>query len=222
MANPWYTRAFTALAGSLARSAALNNEFTRIQQGFDQIYATPTFLTVTATDGFYGPFIGPLVGNADTATKLKTARTINGVAFDGSANITVADSTKVPLSGGLMTGPLTIDVNGVAMLKLWTEKNYTDAGGSAGVKFWDANMSAYGFVGYPGGAAQFNIESEPNSDIVFATGPSERMRVSKSGGVTVSGLVKGNGGGVGLGKITTLSGTGAPSGTSPGDLVLRY
>ena len=29
-----------------------------------------------------------LVGNADTATKLKTARTINGTSFDGSANIT--------------------------------------------------------------------------------------------------------------------------------------
>ena len=37
-------------------------------------------------------------GNAATATKLATARTINGVAFDGTANITVADSTKVPLT----------------------------------------------------------------------------------------------------------------------------
>ncbi len=37
-------------------------------------------------------------GNAATATKLQTARTINGVSFDGSANITVADPTKIPLS----------------------------------------------------------------------------------------------------------------------------
>jgi hypothetical protein len=35
-------------------------------------------------------------GNAGTATKLATARTINGVSFDGSANITIADSTKEP------------------------------------------------------------------------------------------------------------------------------
>lgn len=35
-------------------------------------------------------------GNAGTATVLATARTINGVPFDGSANITIADSTKVP------------------------------------------------------------------------------------------------------------------------------
>lgn len=33
---------------------------------------------------------------ASTATTLATARTINGVSFNGSANITVADATKVP------------------------------------------------------------------------------------------------------------------------------
>lgn len=33
-------------------------------------------------------FVGSLQGNADTATKLLTARTINGISFDGSANIT--------------------------------------------------------------------------------------------------------------------------------------
>lgn len=37
-------------------------------------------------------------GNAATATKLQTARQINGVAFDGTANITVADGTKAPTS----------------------------------------------------------------------------------------------------------------------------
>lgn len=40
-------------------------------------------------------------GNAATATKLATARTINGIAFDGSANITIPTSPPVPgtLSG---------------------------------------------------------------------------------------------------------------------------
>ena len=49
-------------------------------------------------------------GVAATATKLATPRTINGVAFDGTANITVADSTKQPSDAtltalaGLTTG----------------------------------------------------------------------------------------------------------------------
>lgn len=47
-------------------------------------------------------------GNSATATKLATARTINGVSFDGSSNITVADDTKLPLSGGTITGTLNV------------------------------------------------------------------------------------------------------------------
>lgn len=44
-------------------------------------------------------FIGAtLSGNADTATRLSTPRTINGVAFDGSVNVTV------PVSGLNVTG----------------------------------------------------------------------------------------------------------------------
>lgn len=35
-----------------------------------------------------------ITGNAGTATKLATARNINGVAFDGTANITITDATK--------------------------------------------------------------------------------------------------------------------------------
>lgn len=53
-------------------------------------------------------------GNASTATKLQTARTINGVSFDGSKNITVADSTKLPLTGGTITGNLYLKVGGVS------------------------------------------------------------------------------------------------------------
>jgi hypothetical protein len=52
--------------------------------------------------------ISPTAGTADSATKLVTARTINGVAFDGTAAITVADSTKLPLAGGTLTGALTV------------------------------------------------------------------------------------------------------------------
>ena len=36
-----------------------------------------------------------IVDNAETAIKLATARTINGVAFDGTTNITIKDDTKV-------------------------------------------------------------------------------------------------------------------------------
>lgn len=48
---------------------------------------------VTATT-----FTGALSGNASTAAALQTARTINGISFDGTANITV------PAAAGTLTG----------------------------------------------------------------------------------------------------------------------
>lgn len=45
-------------------------------------------------------FTGNLVGNATTASALQTARTINGVAFDGTANITISASVDSSLSAG--------------------------------------------------------------------------------------------------------------------------
>ena len=50
-----------------------------------------------------------ITGNAGTATALQTARNINGVAFDGTANITInaVDSTaRVAKAGDTMTGAL--------------------------------------------------------------------------------------------------------------------
>ena len=44
---------------------------------------------------------------ADEATILANTRNINGVAFNGSTNITIADATKLPLAGGTLTGQLT-------------------------------------------------------------------------------------------------------------------
>lgn len=47
------------------------------------------FTTLTASQGITGNVTGNLTGNASTATKLQTARSINGVSFDGSTDITI-------------------------------------------------------------------------------------------------------------------------------------
>jgi len=43
-------------------------------------------------------------GQAPSATKLATARTINGVLFDGTANIAITDDSKAPLNSPVLTG----------------------------------------------------------------------------------------------------------------------
>lgn len=69
---------------------------------------SPT-LTGTGASGTWGINI---TGNAATATKLETARTINGTSFDGSANITITANTTNPLTLG--TGLTGTSFNGSA------------------------------------------------------------------------------------------------------------
>ena len=85
--------------------------------------ATQTVATINAST---------YTGNSATATKLATARTINGVSFDGTANITIADSTKLPIAGGTMTGDLTLKGNPTADLMAATKKYVDDSVASAG------------------------------------------------------------------------------------------
>lgn len=63
--------------------------------GNQTVDGTKTFSS-TIIGNLNGNISGNASGNAGTATKLQTARTINGVQFNGTANITVQDSTKVP------------------------------------------------------------------------------------------------------------------------------
>ncbi|EQB6618099.1 tail fiber protein, partial [Escherichia coli] len=55
----------------------------------EKIPLLSTANTWSARQSFNGGITGALTGNADTATKLKTAININGVRFDGSADINI-------------------------------------------------------------------------------------------------------------------------------------
>lgn len=65
-------------------------------------------------------------GNATSATRLATIRTINGVNFDGTTNIIIEDSTKLPLSGGSVTGFITLHADPSSANHAAT-KNYVDS-----------------------------------------------------------------------------------------------
>ena len=76
------------------------------------------------------------IGNANTATKLQTARKINGVAFDGTKDITIeaGQGEFLPLTGGTVTGPIylpstapTTDTQ--AVTKKYVDDSVAGAGG---------------------------------------------------------------------------------------------
>jgi hypothetical protein len=97
------TKGIMQLAGDLSGTAALP----RIAQN---AVTTPKLADGSVTDAKINTVsgskvTGDIAGNAATATKLTTARTINGTAFDGTADITITTNAST-LSGtiGLVNG----------------------------------------------------------------------------------------------------------------------
>jgi hypothetical protein len=92
------------------------------------VSGTPISKKTTATN--LATYI--LSGNAATATKFQTARTINGVAFDGTADITITSSlatATTSILGGVIVGSnLTVAVNGTIAVDTATiaTKTYVD------------------------------------------------------------------------------------------------
>jgi hypothetical protein len=85
---------------------AVVNANNRIQLGNSSVTSVVTSGTISATG-----FTGPLTGNANTATKLAATKNINGVAFDGSTDITItADAntlTGTTLASNVVNSSLT-------------------------------------------------------------------------------------------------------------------
>lgn len=96
-------------------------------------------------------FVGALTGNASTATKLSAARNINGVAFDGSADISIASTSLVNgdksailgVDGGLtLTGYITSAVGKPLNISASTGSyaTFSNFSGSKGLFISDPNV----------------------------------------------------------------------------------
>jgi hypothetical protein len=70
----------------------------------------------TSTVTINGSLVGTLTGNASTATKLATARAINGVDFDGSAAITVTAAAGTLTGNTLASGVTASSLTSVGTL----------------------------------------------------------------------------------------------------------
>jgi hypothetical protein len=106
----------------------------------------PTGLASVTATTFYGDLSGNastattasaastavFAASSTTATKLATPRAINGVNFDGSAAITVYDSTKFSASGGTISGSTTVSGNISVTGVCTTNSGYTGRAGAGG------------------------------------------------------------------------------------------
>jgi hypothetical protein len=99
----------------------------QVESGVYRVASTSAGVnTIAARDGSGNLTANTFTGNATSASRLATIRTINGVNFDGTTNIIIEDSTKVRLDGSTMTGFLTLNADPTSLNHAAT-KNYVDA-----------------------------------------------------------------------------------------------
>lgn len=130
LANQTWTQ--TQINTSIATAGFVSNSTLTTAVSLKAPIASPTFTgTVTGTfsGNVTGNVTGAVTGNASTATKLATARAINGVAFDGSAGISVSTlvngANTISLgSTGITTFPGVINAGNIKNLVV------NDQGGS--------------------------------------------------------------------------------------------
>lgn len=114
----WTSAAFNGSANVTGAATLANSGVTAGSYGGNNSIPSVTVdakgrVTAASTVTPSGTWGISVSGNAATATALQTARTINGVSFNGTANITVADATKLPLTGGTLTGAFNAPYLGV-------------------------------------------------------------------------------------------------------------
>lgn len=146
-------------------------------------------------------------GNANTATKLATARTINGVPFDGTQNITIeaGKGEFLPLTGGTVTGPIylpsdTPTTDTQAVTKKYVDDSVAGAGGG--------DVTAAGNNNFTG-VNTFNNSTNFKKYIAVAFGEdssaSGAINLGRMSGSTVQGASLT---GVSTGQLNLTAGTG--------------
>lgn len=124
-------------------------------------------------------FQGSLVGNADTATRLQTGRKINGVTFDGLADISISSTTANQLIAG----------------------NYISGSNFDGsiARSWSVDASSANVIGkvvardsqgnFAAGTITANLQGNVSGNVTALTGTSKfnRVEASEFVGATLSG-----------------------------------
>ena len=204
MTNPYYNHTTFPATSSAGSSSLARAEFDAITNGFallpvlagngnDGLFVDTAGATITAsgvwklnganlvaTGSITAPsFVGPLTGSAAT---LSPGRLINGVLFDGSANITVAgtDSTKVLKAGDTMTGLLT--ATPAEAVRIANSAGYISG-------YDNTNTTRTGYLQFnAGGYVQLIANAAATSGVALST-TGGSLIVAQSGAVTASSTV---------------------------------
>lgn len=135
-----------------------------------------------------------LEGTASQANRLTIARRINGVLFDGTADITVVDNSKLPITGGALSNFLTLHASPVNQMHAATKE------------YVDVSLSTYS----PNDSTKLPLAGGSMSGyITLHAQPASSMHAATKGYVdTVAASVPGNP----TGTVITFAGSSPPAG----------
>ena len=164
-------------------------------------------VTGAITGNVTGNVTGDLTGNADTATALATARTIAGVSFNGTANISLDTDDITEATNKYYTAERVDDqVNTLVQAGTGITKTYDDTAGTLTI----ANNAPDQTVALTGGTGITASGTYPNFTITN-TQPDQTVSLTAGTGITVSGTypnftIANSGAGI---SLTDLSATDA-------------
>ena len=164
-------------------------------------------VTGAITGNVTGNVTGDLTGNADTATALATARTIAGVSFNGTANISLDTDDITEATNKYYTAERVDDqVNTLIQAGTGITKTYDDTAGTLTI----ANNAPDQTVALTGGTGITASGTYPNFTITN-TQPDQTVSLTAGTGITVSGTypnftIANSGAGI---SLTDLSATDA-------------
>ncbi len=190
-------------------------------------------VTGNLTGDVTGNLTGDVTGNADTATALETARTIAGVSFDGTANISLTTDNITEGSNEYYTAEKVDDqVNTLLQVSTGISKTYDDANGTLTL----TNTSPDQTVSLTAGAGITTSGTYPSFTITN-TQPDQTVSLTAGTGITVSGTypsftIANSGAGIsltdlsandtgGLGSFSYDNTTGVFTYTGPSDANVR-
>lgn len=200
--NWWYI-------GSSSNSPSIAVNFGTGNVGIGQSASTTYKLAVNG-DVHANSFTGSLNGNASTASKLQTARSINGTSFDGTANITTAkwgsyrtvciqdnarENTGAKLSVDGSTDitllmPSTANFSQLTISSKLISNGQTDFNKQwlknvGGIWFGSADSSSV-FASFDGDGTQTGLQSKVGTSIYFGwRGGTRAMTIDSAGNVVI-------------------------------------
>jgi hypothetical protein len=121
MSNPYYTRIFSAIDGSLARAAAVLNEFTLVQAAFDAVYTRISQLAPAWWPSSIGAALTIMrVNAAGTAIEFVSPGRLPIVAVSASRALLATDGGKLLVCSNGTAATLTVPLNATTAIDVET------------------------------------------------------------------------------------------------------